>query len=422
MSKYVCFLALLSTSFFSPVFSENEERNALQDTGMQSFHAQVQNSANQNGPQSGSQSGSRSTYQAQAARSPFTAFTGKILKNKVRMRLQPSLDGTIIRELNADETVMILGETEEFYAVEPPSELKAYIFRTYVLDGIIEGNHVNVRLEPDLSSPVIAQLNSGDTVKGAVSGLDKKWLEIALPATTRFYVAKDYIEKIGDASLMANLKRRREEAAAILNMARLNSQIELQKPFDQIQLEGINQKLNLVATKYSDFPAESAKAKELLTSIQNSYLNKKIAYMESQHHQQQHSQQKEERAAIPEFSNQKPKTALVNSKMASWIPLEQSIYEEWKIQNGNMSIEEYYTQSAQGALELHGVIEPYNRTVKNKPGDYVLTSQTTHLPIAYLYSTQANLQDRSGEEVTIRVLPRNNQNFAYPAYFVLSIE
>lgn len=406
MSKFAYIFLMFLTCSATYSFAENEENNDSQQGGSQLSHQQNTSQPSQ--------------HIQFVSKSPFTSFTGKILKNKVRMRLQPSLDGAIIKEIHAGDMVMIVGETEDFYAVEPPTDLKAYIFRTYVLDGIIEGNHVNVRLEPDLSAPVIAQLNSGDTVKGAVSSLDKKWLEIIPPASTRFYVAKDYIEKIGDASMMANLKRRKEEASAILNTARLNSQIELQKPFDQIHLEGITQKLNLVVAKYQDFPAESAKAKELLHSIQNAYLNKKVAYIETQHQPQM--QQKEESLAAAPESNSSVKSVNLNSKMASWIPLEQSIYEEWKIQNGNLSIDEYYSQSSQGALELHGLIEPYNRSVKNKPGDYVLTSQTTHLPIAYLYSTRTNLQDIAGQEVTIKVIPRNNQNFAHPAYFVLTVE
>lgn len=410
MSKFSYIFLVFLTSLSTYSFANETDNSDSQDSGSQVSHQQNANKPSQ--------------HIQFVSKSPFTSFTGKVLKNKVRMRLHPSLDGAIIKELHADDMVMIVGETEEFYAVEPPADLKAYIFRTYVLDGVIEGNHVNVRLEPDLSSPVIVQLNSGDTVKGAVSSIDKKWLEITPPASTRFYISKDYIEKIGDASMMANIKRRKEEVSSILNTARLNSQIELQKPFDQIHLEAITQKLNLVVAKYQDFPVEVTKAKELLNSIQSTYLNKKLAYIENQnqHQQQPQVQQKEEVLATAPEASGAVKPTLINSKMASWIPLEQSIYEEWKIQNGNLSIDEYYSQSTQGALELHGIIEPYNRSIKNKPGDYVLTSQTTHLPIAYLYSTRANLQDIAGQEVTIKVVPRNNQNFAYPAYFVLSVE
>ncbi|MGZ3733102.1 MAG: SH3 domain-containing protein, partial [Parachlamydiaceae bacterium] len=98
-------------------------------------------------------------------------FTGKITRNKVRMRLQPSLDALILRELSKDDLLSVVGESNEFYAILPPKDTKAYIFRTYVLDDIVEGSRVNVRLEPAIEAPVIAQLNSGDKVEGIISPL-----------------------------------------------------------------------------------------------------------------------------------------------------------------------------------------------------------------------------------------------------------
>jgi hypothetical protein len=41
------------------------------------------------------------------------------------------------------------------------------------------------------------------------------------------------------------------------------------------------------------------------------------------------------------------------------------------------------------------------------------------LPIAYLYSTQVDLQGKVGQAVTLQAAPRPNHHFAFPAYFVL---
>ena len=136
---------------------------------------------------------------------PFTAFTGKVVKNKVRLRLQPSLDSPIIKELPQGEMFIVVGESEDFFAIQPPSGTKAYIFRTYVLDNVVEVNKVNVRLEPNLDSPTIAQLNIGDKIEGTISTQNNKWLEIVPPTTARFFIAKDYVEKIGDASVLAKI-------------------------------------------------------------------------------------------------------------------------------------------------------------------------------------------------------------------------
>ena len=74
---------------------------------------------------------------------PFTSFTGKVTKNKVRLRLQPNLEGPILKELVQGDMLIIIGETEDFYAVQPPTGSKAYVFRTYILDGVVEASRVN---------------------------------------------------------------------------------------------------------------------------------------------------------------------------------------------------------------------------------------------------------------------------------------
>lgn len=351
-----------------------------------------------------------------APKVPFTAFTGKVLKNKVRLRTQPSLESGVVRELANGEMLAVIGETEDFYAVEPPADIKAYIYRTYVLDGVVEGNHVNVRLAPELNAPVIAQMNSGDPVKGAVSTTDKRWLEISPPVNAHFYVAKEYLNKAGDIHLISNLKKRQVEVAALISNARLTSQVELQKPFDQIHLDAAIQKLNKVISQYGEFPVEIAQAKELLQSIQNSYLRKQVSHVESV---AKTSPQKRDSVATTSHGEISKTQAIVTTAMSAWMPVEQNLYQTWAAQNNNGSIEEFYRH--QQSNTLHGILEPYNRVVKNRPGDYVLVSETHHQPIAYLYSTQINLQDRLGQTVEVDVTPRDNNHFAYPAYFVLSV-
>src|SRR5262245_36586262 len=50
---------------------------------------------------------------------PFSPFTGKIKGKKVRLRLRPDLDSHVIKELNKDELISIVGEKGDFWAAEP---------------------------------------------------------------------------------------------------------------------------------------------------------------------------------------------------------------------------------------------------------------------------------------------------------------
>lgn len=379
-------------------------------------------------------------------------FTGKVTRNKVRMRLQPSLDAPILRELNRDDLLSVMEEYDEFYAVLPPKELKAYIFRTFVLDDIVEGSKVNVRLEPALEAPIIAQLQQGERVEGSVSALNSKWLEITPPESTRFYVCKEYVEKVGPVEMIEQLEKRLGEANTLINSARIASESELQKPYKEIDLDIIIAHLNKIVKQYGDFPSHVASAKELLNNIQSEYLEKKIAYLESKAGEESLASQ-----TLPLFSNIEKESSpikekeeldvtkaapqedepyqklivdwhslfdssLMPDKMAQWIPYEKALYERWKRPNTYASIEEFYRQQLNDTVSLQGIMEMYPHPIKNKPGDYILVDPGTRLPIAYLYSTRVNLNDYIQQEVIVHGLRRDNRNFAFPAYYVISVE
>lgn len=382
--------------------------------------------------------------------SSFRSFTGKITQEKVRMRLQPSLDCPVIREMDQGDMVVVNGEEDGFYAVQPPSYMKGYVYRTFILDGIIEGNRVNVRLDPHLEAPVIAQLNQGDPVEGVLSPVNNKWLEISIPLWARFYVSSDYIENIGDANLLATYEKREGEVNHLLNETRLMAQSELEKPVTEMNVEKIINNNKKIIAEYEDFSECVAQAKEHLTQFQEAYLKKKVAYLEaktqisserwnsSDDKQIEQAQVEKEHVVsledpFQEDTSLQPNelyeqwmawkyTPEVKSRMASWIPIEVSYYEQWAEENDNSTIQGFYDEQHGSAVALQGILEPYDRPIRNKPGDFVLINRISRIPMAYLYSTQVNLKDKVGQEIAVVGVPRSNHYFAYPAYFVLSVE
>jgi len=354
-----------------------------------------------------------------AVETPFKAFTGKVIRNKVRLRLNPTLEGKIVREMNKDDMVIVIGETEDFYSVKAPDDIKAYVFRTFILDNVVEGKHVNVRLEPDLDAPVIGQLNQGETIQGNISPLNSKWYEIPPPENTKFFVCKEYIEKIGDPSLKAAIQKRRDEVNALLDNSYQLSQDELRKPFQEIKLDGAMAGFSKVINHYAEFPAQVSRAKELLTSVQEAYLQKKLNYLESKAQQQSPSPTVvEEKTSASNYQMPMPS----NPRLAAWVPAEEIVYQRWAEANNQASMQDFYNLQKKEAVIIKGVVESYIRNVRNKPGDYILISTASRLPSAYLYSTQIDLQNSIGKEVTLLVVPRPNNNFAHPAYYVLTVE
>lgn len=371
------------------------------------------------------------TTPAKTAAMRFEPFTGKITGSHVRMRMQPSLDGPIYKELDQGELVLITGQVDDFYACMPPKGLKGYVFRTYVLDGVIEGNNVFVRLGPDRSSPSVTLLNSGDTVKGTIAAQNNKWLQIDLPEDVRFFVAKDFIKQVGDAAFFSQYETRKQEALKALNDIEHELNRELERPFAKIQLAPINTRLTKLINDNKDMSQVVTQAESLISRMQESYLAKSVS---------QSVQQSEETATSPKVIALETKTqeapkqdkpvAPATSKLpiakapttTSWKEREEAIVNA-AIQRGKASTEDaFYEQEMKGANTLHGIVKPYTSFISSKPGDFVLMNLKTNLPIAYLYSTKVDLSPYVNKPVTIWASSRPNNNFAFPAYYVLQVE
>ena len=388
---------------------------------------------------------------APADLSAFEPFTGRITKSRVRLRLQPTYEAHVWKEYEKNDLILILGENDDFYAARPPEDAKGYVFRTYILDNVVEGSRVNIRLKPNLESPIIAQLNSGDRIEGSIDPANSKWLEIKLPPSARFYVAKEYVEKVGDINHLAKMEKRKQEVSSLLGQTEASSLLELQKPFNQVNIEGIKANYEYIIANYADFPEAREKAKNLLAHLHEAYVTKKMAFLESQANyasrvleaknkqladelksqksklitleEQLEKEHQEKQTTIAEVApkpTKKPTHLPVN--MAVWLPFEEGLFANWSETTGKSNPNLFYDEQKQNSFLLKGVIDPYNRAVKNKPGDYMLINSSSKLPIAFLYSTQINLQDFIGHEVSVRVSPRSNNHYAFPAYFVLSLE
>lgn len=339
------------------------------------------------------------------------AFTGKIKRPKVRLRVAADLESRVVKELTRNDLLVVTGEKGDFYSVEPPAGTKAYVFRSFVLDGIVECNRVNVRLEPSLDAPVIAHLNSGDHIKGVISSLNNKWYEITPPSDARFYVAKEFVESIGGPEVKLQLDKRKMAAEQLLDAANLLTKSEMQKPYNEIDIERIKHNYETVINDYADFTEMAEHAKEALATLQEEHLQRKIAFLE-------------ERANVTETAPQEAAksemTMQPTDRMKLWEPIEESLYLSWASRNDDRSMDEFYEEQKQNSSVVSGIVEAYSAPVKRKPGDFILRDK--ELPVGYLYSTQINLQDYVGKKVTVVVTPRSNNNFAFPAYYVLSVE
>lgn len=341
---------------------------------------------------------------AESAPSDFQPFTGKITRNRVRMRTGPDLNSPIIREFQQGDLVAIQGEAEGFYAVEPPKDIKAYIHHRYILNNTVDGAHVNVRLEPSLEAPIIAQLNTGDRAEGRLVEQNGRWIEIALPQTVRFFIAKDFVEKAGPVGMLRAAEQRRHTAHQRIEEAYARGQKELEKPFEQIQLTASLEELKKTGRDYTDLPQEVARAKNCLAVLNESY------------------EQRKQGTVATESSQTDQEEAPIRDYMVAWLPKEAKLYEEWLESHPSDSMQDFYAKQRADAVQLRGLVQPYARPIKNRPGNFMLVGHEDRQPIGFLYSTQVDLQAQVGKTVTLVALQRPNNQFALPTFFVLSAE
>lgn len=380
----------------------------------------------------------------------FEPFTGKIKRKNVRIRLRPDLDSPIVRELNRDEMVLVLGQQDSFYSVAPPKDVKGYIFRSFVLDNVVEGNRVNVRLQPSLDAPILGQLNAGDKVSGSVCSSAPKWMEIELPEMTRFYIAKELITSIGAPDLFAKLESQRSELDKRLSDACAFCQSELRKPYEEIDGDEVRQLFSTIADDSSEYPESARKAREMLSLFQEAYFQKRLAFLESRAEQNSQSFVAKQAAFDAEVATYQKKLHEIDrklngasssnesfeeeiasledpslyhfmtDKMRLWAPLEESLYLSWLQEHSGQSFDEFYSDEELRAVVITGIVEPFTKPVKNRPGDYIL--RIDNAPYAYLYSTKIDLQDKVGQQIKLLAVERPNNHFAFPAFFVLSVE
>lgn len=347
-------------------------------------------------------------------------FTGRVLGNHVRLRNQPDLESPVVKDLGKGELLIILGEKDDFYAVAPTSDIKAYIFRSFVLDGLVEGNRVNVRLAPSLESPIISHLSTGKRIDGKICEKNNKWLEIDPPENTKFYIAKEYIEKAGGPELKAQVDKRKTTVAQLFDSAKLLSQGEMRKPFEEIAKDRIVKSFQTIINDYKDFPSYVTKSKEALAAFNEAYLERKISYLEAKASKAATTTMREEEVALNDSDNSETISESITDRMKVWEPVEESIYLSWAAMHRAKTIDDFYLDQKLKSVTISGILDTYADPVKNKPGDYILKEKD--VPVAYVYSTHVNLRSLIGKRVNLIATPRPNNSFAFPAYYVLDAE
>ncbi|MDX8430404.1 MAG: SH3 domain-containing protein [Candidatus Algichlamydia australiensis] len=348
----------------------------------------------------------------------FKSFSGKVVGSHVRLRTAPELESSIVGEYNKGDLFVVVGEKNDFYKVAPPTNSKAYIFRSFVLDNIVEGNRVNVRLEPSLEAPVVGHVNSGTRVDGKICERNGKWLEIAPPENTVFYIAKEFVEYAGGPEYKAVQDKRYATMKQLMDSAALLTQSEMHKSFEEINIARIKNTYLTVINDYVDFPGAVEKAKNLLNELEKDYQNRQIAYLKAKNDNLSNKFSHDAIASAKQNDVSMQNACPERTKV--WEKVEEAIFISWSAMHHAKTMDDYYTDQKLNAKFISGVLELFSDPVGNKPGSHIL--KENGIPVGCVYSTHINLENLIGKRVNLQVSERPNNNFAFPAYYVLDSE
>jgi hypothetical protein len=230
------------------------------------------------------------------------------------------------------------------------------------------------------------------------------------------------------------MERRKAQVEELLTSAYLNAEAECKKSYEEMAPQQAIEQFQTILRNFADFPEANAHAKEGLSLLKETYLNKKIAFLESTadlsptakeeliaQHKSENTELLPRHSAKLDSSIWSKRAPKGEGDLSFWNTIEESLYLSWTAFHSGKTLNDYYAEQKANASVLTGTVERYTYDVRNKPGDYILRGPED-APIAYLYSTQVDLEKYAGKSVTLLAVPRPNNHFAFPAYFVFTVE
>ncbi len=120
----------------------------------------------------------------------------RVTGNNVNLRIGPSRHAEIVGQLPEGAEVRVVLTDGEWSAILPPAGTAGWIARSYLGDGGVTGNRVNLRAGPSVAYVSLMMLEEGAevTVLEEVDG----WAKIELPESVRLWMNSRYLSSGGD--------------------------------------------------------------------------------------------------------------------------------------------------------------------------------------------------------------------------------
>lgn len=118
----------------------------------------------------------------------------KVTGDRVSLRAKPDINSELLDRAMRGEELVLLGETNEWVAVQAPDSLDFWVSGEYVQNGIVVPAKLNIRSGPSQNYSVVYVANQGEPV--ALRGEFNDWIKIAPPTGSRVWISEKYVETI----------------------------------------------------------------------------------------------------------------------------------------------------------------------------------------------------------------------------------
>ncbi len=123
----------------------------------------------------------------------------QVIGEGVNLRTGPSRNSDILGQLPQGLVVRMLLTDGEWSAIVPPPGTGGWVFRSYLKDGVVVGDRVNLRAGPSVAYASLIKLEEGEKV--AVIEEGGEWTKIELPETLRLWVNARYLSTGSESPL-----------------------------------------------------------------------------------------------------------------------------------------------------------------------------------------------------------------------------
>lgn len=160
----------------------------------------------------------------------FQAFKGEVNADNINIRSDSTASSEVICNVNRGDYVEVILEFYDWYKIKLPKTAPAFIKKDLVQtsDGKtarVLKDRVNIRLHPDLSSPIIGRANTNETVN--ILEDNGQWYKIE-PVNSFGWIHKKFVNKVIPVKKHIKIERKIEEIEEVI-----------ETPDPTITLEGI---------------------------------------------------------------------------------------------------------------------------------------------------------------------------------------